>query len=317
MFDIDWDNVVVYASAIVAFASVMLFALPLISRTEKKEHFKAVIEKRRKAAYESAKSEMDSPRKKKSKDTAESASSSMAMFFKLQTLAGETAKQAKTMMLMAGIRNPAAPLVYLFSRIVVPVVFAFLAITFMALSDRDISNGMQAMIVLSSAAVGFFLPRVLIKNMVDKRQIEISLMFPDALDMILICVQGGLGVEAAINRITETIAESSTTLAEELGILSAELSMMNDRRAAFQGFANRVGSGSARSFATAMLQAEQYGTSVSKALRILSEDLRDQRMAEAERKAASLPPKLTVPMILFFLPALFTTILGPAFLKSQ
>jgi len=91
--------------------------------------------------------------------------------------------------------------------------------------------------------------------------------------------------------------------------------MLNDRKGAFQGFAARVGSGPARSFATAMLQAEQYGTSVSKAIRVLSDESRDARMATAEQKAASLPPKLTVPMILFFLPPLFVIILGPAYLS--
>src|SRR5690606_33523232 len=103
---------------------------------------------------------------------------------------------------------------------------------------------------------------------------------------------------------------------EELGLLTAELGFLNDRRAAYQGFAARVGSGGGRSFANAMIQAEQYGTSVSKAMRVLADELRDQRMAAAEQKAAALPPKLTVPMILFFLPALFIVILGPAFLSA-
>jgi tight adherence protein C len=115
----------------------------------------------------------------------------------------------------------------------------------------------------------------------------------------------------------DEIAEHATTLAEELGILSAEMGMLNDRRGALQDFARRVGSGSAKSFATAMIQAEQYGTSVSNAMRVIADELRDQRMAEAERKAASLPPKLTVPMILFFLPALFIVILAPAFLAAK
>ena len=120
-------------------------------------------------------------------------------------------------------------------------------------------------------------------------------------------------------RVGHEVDQSSDPLmprsAEELGLLSAELGMLNDRKKAFMGFATRAGSGAARSFATAMLQAEQYGTSVSKAMRVLADEQRDARMAEAERKAASLPPKLTVPMILFFLPALFVTILGPAFLQ--
>lgn len=319
-FDIDWNKVIVFASAGAAFVSFAVFAVPLLIRTERKERYRAIIEKKRKALYAEAKAELDAPRRSsrdtKAKDQKHGASS-MAMFFRIQKLAGETAKQARVMMQMAGIRAPAAPLVYLGMRIILPVVFSLLAISFMAAADKEIHSAMKLSILLGAVVIGFFLPRILIKNIADKRQLEISLTFPDALDMILICVQGGIGVEGAITRIAETVSEHSAVLAEELGILCAELGMLNDRRAAFQGFANRVGSGSAKSFATAMLQAEQYGTSVSKALRVLSEDLRDQRMAEAERKAASLPPKLTVPMILFFLPALFVTILGPAFLRSQ
>jgi tight adherence protein C len=218
-------------------------------------------------------------------------------------------------MLQAGIRNPSAPLFYLASRLLVPLGMLGLCALFVGLAHKEISQGTKVLIFLSAAVLGFFLPRILIKNMADKRQQEISLSFPDALDMLLICVQGGIGIEAAINRIGATIAEHSPILAEELGILSAELGMLNDRKAAFQGFASRVGSGPAKSFATAMLQAEQYGTSVSKAIRVLSDESREERMAKAEQKAASLPPKLTVPMILFFLPPLFVIILGPAFLS--
>ncbi|HEY8962992.1 MAG TPA: type II secretion system F family protein, partial [Alphaproteobacteria bacterium] len=150
-----------------------------------------------------------------------------------------------------------------------------------------------------------------------KRQEEINLSFPDALDMMLICVQGGISIEQAINRIAEEVAEHSAILAQELGFLGAELGLLNDRKSAFQGFAKRVGSGAAKSFATAMIQAEQYGTGISTALRVMADESRDMRMAEAERKAASLPPKLTVPMILFFLPALFIVILGPAGIQAS
>jgi len=112
------------------------------------------------------------------------------------------------------------------------------------------------------------------------------------------------------------VAEYSPVLAEELGILSAEMAMLNDRRTALSDFGKRVG-GYGKSFATALIQAEQYGTSVSDALRVMAEELRDIRMSKAEEKAAALPPKLTVPMILFFLPALFIVILGPAGLQAS
>lgn len=310
MEGISSNLVIVVLSALSAAISFAAFALPLIRRTEKKERYKEVIEKKRKALFEQAREQVN----QKGKQQNLSPTQSMALFYRLQRLAGETSLSARNLMLQAGMRHPNAPIVYLLSRMILPMVFVGLGMLFISLSDKEIRNGIVLMILMGLALFGFFLPRILVKNTADKRQQEISLSFPDALDMMLICVQGGIGIEAAINRIADTVSEHSEALAEEMGILSAELGMLNDRKAAFQGFAMRVGSGAARSFATAMLQAEQYGTSVSKAIRVLADESREMRMAAAEQKAAALPPKLTVPMILFFLPALFVVILGPAFL---
>jgi len=301
---------IVLLSALAAAVSFAAFAFPLLRRTEKKERYREVIEKKRRALFEQARESANS--KDKKKDI--SPTQSMALFYRLQRLAGEASLSARNLTQQAGMRSPSAPIIYLVSRIVLPLVFVALAMLFISLSDKELKHGLVLLILASLALAGFFLPRLLVKNTADKRQQEISLSFPDALDMMLICVQGGIGIEAAINRIADTVSEHSEALAEEMGILSAELGMLNDRKAAFQGFAMRVGSGAARSFATAMLQAEQYGTSVSKAIRVLADESREMRMATAEQKAASLPPKLTVPMILFFLPALFIVILGPAFL---
>jgi tight adherence protein C len=181
--------------------------------------------------------------------------------------------------------------------------------------DGDASKSMELVYMFAAAVAGFYFPRVMVKNAAIKRQEDINLMFPDALDMMLICVQGGIGLEQAVSRIAEEMSEHSPVLAEELGILSAEMAMLNDRRAALSDFGRRVG-GHAKSFSTALIQAEQYGTSVSQALRVMANELREIRMAKAEEKAASLPPKLTVPMILFFLPALFVIILGPAVIQA-
>lgn len=309
---ISWDSAIVYGSALTAALTFLMVAIPFLKMSEKKERYRSVIEKKRRNLFEATREQAEN---RGHKEPDRSAAQNIAMLFKIQTLAGEASTKARTLLLRAGIRSPVAPLIYLVSRIVVPVVFAVLAMMILAGVEKDIPEGGKASIIMGAALLGFFLPRILIKNTADKRQQEISLSFPDALDMMLICVQGGISIEGAISRIAEAIADHSTTLAEEMGLLSAELGMLNDRRGAFQGFASRVGSGSARSFATAMLQAEQYGTSVSKALRVLADEQRDQRMAAAEQKAAALPPKLTVPMILFFLPALFIVILGPAFLS--
>jgi tight adherence protein C len=305
---------IVILSALAAAVSFVAFAVPLVLRSEKKERYKEVIEKKRRALFDQARDNLDKRGVKKQDSM--SASKSITLFYRLQRIAGETSLSARNLLMQAGIRGPMAPIIYLVARIVLPLVFVGLGMMFFSAVDKEFKKGVISLTLTGIAIFGFLLPRILIKNTADKRQQEISFAFPDSLDMMLICVQGGIGIEAAINRIAETVSDHSEALAEELGILSAELGMLNDRKAAFQGFATRVGSGPARSFATAMLQAEQYGTSVSKAIRVLSEESRETRMAAAEQKAAALPPKLTVPMIIFFLPALFIVILGPAFLNK-
>jgi tight adherence protein C len=313
LINLDSDFFIVLFSAISAAASFVAFALPFLEQAEKRERYKEVIEKKRRTLFEQAREQLGQ-KKTAAKAPEMSAAQSIASLYKLQSLTGALSVSARSQLLQAGIRSTTAPLIYLVTRAVLPVVFVLVGILFMWLSQRTLSNSMTTFILLGLAMAGFFLPRVMIKNISDKRQQEISVTFPDALDMILICVQGGIGIEAAINRIAATISESSEILAEEMGILSAELGLLNDRKAAYRGFAERAGSGPAQSFATAMLQAEQYGTSVSKALRTLADESREARMALAEQKAASLPPKLTVPMSLFFLPPLFVIILGPAFI---
>lgn len=315
MFSEEIDRMIILVfSSLVAMMSFVAVALPLLNRTEKKERFKNVIEKKRKALFEQAKENMS--RKIIEPDKSVSARESLEFFFKAQQMFGELGEKVRDQMLQAGIRDPKAPFKYLIARAVIPVFLMLITWVVMAKGQREFEPSQILMGVAAMGLAGFFLPRLMIKNHILKRQQTINLAFPDALDMMLICVQGGIGLEQTIHRVSEEIAEHSPVLAEELGILSAEMGMLNDRRTALQDFARRVGSGSAKSFATAIVQAEQYGTSVSGAMRVIADELRDQRMAEAERKAASLPPKLTVPMILFFMPSLFIVILVPAFLAA-
>ncbi len=305
------DMIVVMISALAAAISFMAFALPLLNRNDRKERYQSIIQKRRKDLFEQTRNKVAAQEEKSI-----AAGESMATFFKAEKLLGEMGEKVRDQMLQAGIRSPSAPIKYIAARILLPVFFMLLAMVFISASEREISASMTILILLGAVFVGYKLPALLIKNQILKRTEEINLSFPDALDMMLICVQGGIGLEQTVSRIADEIAEHSETLAEELGILSAEMAMLNDRRAALQDFARRVGSGAAKSFATALIQAEQYGTSVSQAMRVMSEELRDMRMQEAERKAASLPPKLTVPMIAFFLPVLFVVIIGPAVLQA-
>lgn len=305
------DLFIIVGSALAAAASFAAFAYPYLQRSDKKERFKSVIEKKRKALFEQSKEELN---RKGPKNV--SAKDSMTAMFKLQKLAGEHGEKVRTTLLQAGIRGADAPLKYMLAQISLPVVFTLLllAVISKASEDTEIDPAITMLMALGLALFGFFLPRILVKNTSIKRMEEINLTFPDALDMMLICVQGGIGLEQTVDRVAMEVSEHSPILAEELAILSAEMAMLNDRRTALSDFGRRVG-GYGKSFATALIQAEQYGTSVSQALRVISDELRDLRMSKAEEKAASLPPKLTVPMIVFFLPVLFVVILGPSVIK--
>ncbi|HBH27100.1 MAG TPA: type II secretion protein F [Rhodospirillaceae bacterium] len=294
----------------VALVGFVLFALPFLSQGSKKERYLAIIEKRRAELASEAKRLA----KKQEAETAQrlSGRESMSTLYHLRKLAGDMGEQVRLKMFMAGIRSPSAPLKFIAAQIILPVVLTLLAVLFISSGQFQFSQLTKLIILLVSAGVGYKLPDLMLQNQITKRQEEINLIFPDALDLMLICVQGGIGLEQAVERVAREIAESSEILAEEMGVLSAEMSLLGDRRLALKNFADRMGVGAAKTFATAILQAEQYGASISSALKIMAEELRDMRMAAAEEKAAGLPPKLTVPMILFFLPALFIIILGPA-----
>jgi len=307
------DLVIILLSAAAAAGSFAAFALPLLNKSEKKERYQSIIEKRRRDLFAQAKEQVNNP----ASPQTVSARDSMASLFKMQTLLGNMGDKVRVQMLQAGMRSPSAPVKFMIARIVLPLVLMAFAMIILSSSDKEVSSGMTLMILGGAVLVGYKLPSLIVQNKIQKRSEEIALTFPDALDMMLICVQGGIGLEQTVARIAEEMADHSETLAEELGILSAEMAMLNDRRAALQDFAKRVGSAGARSFATALIQAEQYGTSVSQAMRVMSEELRDMRMQAAEQKAASLPPKLTVPMIAFFLPVLFVVIIGPAVLRAM
>ncbi len=308
------ETLIIVVSALAAAISFAAFALPFLNRTEKKERFKNIVEKRRKALFDATRD--GSLNKIKIEDNV-SARDSMAAFYKFQKMAGDMGEKVRDKLLQAGNRNPNAPLKFMIAQGVLPVILCLFVMMIISGSDKEFASSTVLMMIFGMAVAGYKLPDILLKNTIIKRQEEINLAFPDALDMMLICVQGGIGLEQTVDRVAHEVAEHSETLAEELGILSAEMAMLSDRRQALQDFARRVGSGGAKSFATALIQAEQYGTSVSQAMRVISEEIREMRMATAEQKAASLPPKLTVPMIIFFLPALFVIILGPAGIQAS
>ena len=224
--------------------------------------------------------------------------------------------QTKMKLAQAGLRGQKPLFTYLFFRLVTPIVALLATLVYMFFIDKHGYDPLvKIAIALGGGAVGFYAPNVFLQNMIAKRQDKISIAFPDALDLLLICVESGMSIEAAFSKVTEEIAAQSIELAEEMGLTTAELSYLGDRRIAFENLAARVGLPGVKAVSTALSQAERYGTPLGTALRVMAQENRDERMTKAEQKAASLPAKLTVPMIVFFLPVLFVVVLGPAILK--
>jgi len=218
----------------------------------------------------------------------------------------------------AGYRGPKPLTTYYFFRLTMPFIMGTLvAVYLFAVNDFGLTGMVRFAAVVFGFAAGFYLPNVYIKNKADKRRQSIVQAFPDSLDLLLICVESGMSIEAAITKVGAEIGGQSIDLAEEFTLLSAELSYLPERRQAYEGFAKRTNHPGIKSVATAMIQAEKYGTPLGQALRVMAKENRELRLAAAEKKAAALPAKLTVPMIVFFLPVLFVVILGPAIIKIQ
>jgi tight adherence protein C len=218
----------------------------------------------------------------------------------------------------AGYRGQAPLIAFMFFRFVMPfivfVVVLFYLFLILHLSWSPVQKVGAAFV---GALIGFYLPDMFVGNMIARRQASIMRGFPDALDLMLICVESGMSIESAFTRVAGEIGTQSAELAEELALTTAELSYLPDRRQAFDNLAKRCGHPGVKAVATALNQAEKYGTPLGQALRVTAVENREGRMQEAERKAASLPAKLTVPMIIFFLPCLFVVIMGPAILTIK
>jgi tight adherence protein C len=221
-------------------------------------------------------------------------------------------------MTQAGFRGPRPLTTFYFFRFASPFVFLFLAGGYLFfVNDFGQTFMLKLAMTLGAAMAGFYGPNIYLRNRIAKRKLSIMQAFPDALDLMLICVEAGMSIESAIVKVSQEIGTSSIDLAEELALLSAELSYLPERRMAYEGLAKRTNHPGVRAVATAMVQAEQYGTPLGSALRTMAKENRELRLSAAEKKAAALPAQLTVPMIVFFLPVLFVVILGPAIINIQ
>jgi tight adherence protein C len=226
-------------------------------------------------------------------------------------------ERAKQQLAMAGYRGPQSEIAFLFFRMVTPIITFIAALFYLfIIAAFDLPLMMKVAICVAAAYLGIKAPEIFLSNATGKRQFSMRRAFPDTLDLLLICVESGMSIEQAFRKVSQEIGTQSVPMAEELTLTTAELSYLPERRSAYENFANRTGLDSVKQIVTVLIQAERYGTPLGNALRVVSQESRDMRMLAAEKKAASLPPKLTVPMIVFFLPVLLVVIVSPAVIQG-
>ena len=310
---IEPEFIILLLSGVGAFSSVIALFLPFLKRDQLAKRQKA-IEQRHKELENEQRERLAG---KRIRQRPQARVAAMKQFLERFNLSSLTASQdLKKRLVMAGWRDQSTVITFVFLRFAACLGLVFFSAVIFSLDDNfNLPLFAQMLIIAISGFIGFKLPDVLLKNAALKRQEEMRLAYPDALDLLVICVNAGLSIEAAFSRVTEEVAESSVALSQEIGLTSAELLFLGDRSKAYVNLAERTGLPAIKSLVIALSQADKYGTPVSVALKILSDESRNDRMAIAEQKGAALPAKLTVPMILFFLPALFLVIIGPAVIQ--
>lgn len=310
---LDPQVLTVLFAAIAAGATVLTLAMPLLASDTLNKRMKAVALER------------DKIRQRERERLAQGSRASLRQSpkaymkrvvddFNLNKWLGQ--EQARTLLMQAGYRGQAPYVTYLFFRMAMPIVM-FLGSLFyiFVVLKLHYPPMMKLAMSIGAAYFGVYSPNLFLKNKVQRRQTNIKRAFPDALDLLLICVESGMSIEAAFRKVSDEIGSQSVALAEEMTLTTAELSYLPDRRVAYENLAQRTGIEGVRAVCLALQQAERYGTPLGTTLRVMAQENRDLRMSEAEKKAAGLPPKLTVPMIVFFLPVLFVVILGPAAIR--
>lgn len=310
MFNLQF--MVTIVTAILAFATIVTIGIPLMERNALATRMKSVAERRDElrarhhAALRKGKRGLRSEPVSFMKSTVD--------HLKLSRIMETTSTRDK--LIRAGYRGQAPLIAFMFFRFVMPfIVFSVSLFYLFLVLHLSWSASEKLVASFLAAGFGYYLPDLFVTNKIQHRQESIMRAFPDALDLLLICVESGMSIEAAFTRVATEIGTQSAELAEEFALTTAELSYLPDRRQAFENLAKRCGHSGVKAVAAALNQAERYGTPLGQALRVTAQENREMRMQEAERKAAALPAKLTVPMIVFFLPSLFIVILGPAAMR--
>ncbi|NOX72539.1 MAG: type II secretion system F family protein [Alphaproteobacteria bacterium] len=300
---------------VTAFATIMTLSGPLLDRNKFEGRMKAVSTERSKLRQQQ-KEQLEKEHASPTKLRRTNQGLLKQIVDKLNLQSQFDTQGITDKLKMAGLRGPKPLYIFMFARIVLPIVFFAGAAFYLFLIHKGEQSGIFKLIMaLGGLYAGYYFPNIILQNLIQRRQFSIKRAFPDSLDLLLICVESGMSIEGAFQKVAKEIGAQSIEMAEEMALTTAELSYLSERRQAYENLHKRTGLDGVKAVVTSLMQAERYGTPLAQSLRVMAQENRDMRMAEAEKKAAALPPKLTVPMIAFFLPVLFVVILGPAIIK--
>jgi tight adherence protein C len=307
-------NLIAIVVAILSFLAVLTLLRSSLSGEQLDKRMKAVAQRREELRRQARQTLAQPGQNSGLRQTDESLYKRIVDRLNLKTLLEDPKVVDK--LAMAGFRGPKPVTTFYFFRFLMPFVMgAFSTFYIYVVNDFGQPPNIKILICVAMFVAGYYAPNIYISNAASKRRASIVTAFPDALDLLLICVEAGMSIEAALQKVSQEIGSASIELAEELSLLVAELSYLPERRMAYEGLARRTNYPGIKSVCTAMIQAEKYGTPLGTALRVMAKENRELRLSAAEKKAAALPAQLTVPMIVFFLPVLFVVILGPAILN--
>ncbi|MDU6140823.1 type II secretion system F family protein, partial [Bradyrhizobium sp.] len=279
-------------AAIAASATVYTLIMPLFAGENLNKRMKAVASERERIKQRE-RERMNAGEKVSLRQTPKQLVAKVVDDFNLTKWLAQEAAREK--LIMAGYRGQAPYITFLFARLVTPVVLFVGSVLYVfVIANLQKSLPIKIGICIGMAYLGLQAPMLFLSNAISKRQLSIKRAFPDALDLLLICIESGMSIEAAFRKVSMEIASQSIALSEEFTLTTAELSYLQDRKVAYENLARRTGLEGVKSVCLALQQSERYGTPLGQSLRVMAQENRDMRMNEAEKKAAALPPKLTV-----------------------
>ncbi len=306
------DDIITLLAGIAAFVSVYAVWNGLINRDPLGKRIKQLGARR-----DELREVIAGPRRRQKPDTAKGMGFMRSVVDRLKLMKSSQAAKIADGLAQAGYRSKDSVVIYLFAKMVMPFVMAgAVVLVFYVFEIVELDSTTQALVGLGGVLLGAYSPDIYIRNIRSKRQAMLQKGLPDALDLLVICAEAGLTLDAALNRVARELGASWPELADEFSLAAIELGFLPDRRVALVNLKKRAGLPSIEGMVNTLMQSEKYGTPLAQSLRVLASEFRNERMMKAEEKAARLPAIMTIPLVMFILPALFIVLIGPAIVQA-